>query len=239
MVSLKEEFLNINKKIQKEEDLGKIDELLLEVKQKYNEIESSIDRETRLGIEFFAIGCYITAFHQCRKFYNKWEKKELIPTKNQLERAKKLLITIKDIEKCDSEGLPPNFDVDGFRNFLKDFETKIQVQENYEQNHYDGEENKQKMTNLQNQIDALEEKIRRQPNSDSSSIDKKNLERLRTEIQSLKNKEGNKSKSQEENKNNFPYGLVIGGGIVIVLLLIAVIFFEAREEKLEIINETS
>ncbi|MDR1670831.1 MAG: transmembrane domain-containing protein [Spiroplasmataceae bacterium] len=238
MVSIKEGVGNIDKKIQKEEDLGKINELLLEMKQKCNEIElPSLDRDTRWQIEVVSVACYISAFRQCRKFHDKWERKEITPTQDQIERARKLLITIKDIEKLDSEDLPPNFDVDDFRKFLKDFETKIQVQENSEQNHYGGEnnnnseENKQKITNLQNQIDALEEKIRRQPNSDSSSTDKKNLERLRTEIQSLKNKKGNKSKNQEESKDNFPYGLVIGGGIVIVLLLITVIFFWSERRK--------
>jgi hypothetical protein len=48
MVSIKEGVGNIDKKIQKEEDLGKINELLLEMKQKCNEIElPSLDRDTR------------------------------------------------------------------------------------------------------------------------------------------------------------------------------------------------
>jgi len=88
------------------------------------------------------------------------------------------------------------------------------------------DDTKQKITNLQIQINELEKKLREKPNSSTKQQDNQKLARLKTEIEELKKKQ--KDKSQNENnrpKDNFPYGLVIGGGIVIFLLLIAVIFF--------------
>jgi hypothetical protein len=89
-------------------------------------------------------------------------------------------------------------------------------------------ETKQKIANLQNQINTLEEKLRKQPSSDNSSEDQKKLERLKTEVENLKRKQKDKppkENKEQDKKDNFPTGLVIGGGIAIFLLLIAVIFF--------------
>lgn len=81
-----------------------------------------------------------------------------------------------------------------------------------------------KITNLQTQINTLEEKLRNQPTPDNSSVDKQKLARLKAEIEELKKKRKEKQ-NEGGNKDKFPYGLVIGGGAVIFLLLIAVIFF--------------
>src|SRR6185312_515036 len=96
---------------------------------------------------------------------------------------------------------------------------------NNDNDNYD--DTNKKITNLQNQINTLEEKLRKQPNSGSNSEDKEKLERLKAEIEALKRKQKDKPQNENEGteKNNFPYGLVIGGGVVIFLLLIAVIFF--------------
>lgn len=83
-----------------------------------------------------------------------------------------------------------------------------------------------KINNLQNQISALEEKLRNQPTSNTNQQDEQELARLKGELEELKKKQKDKSQNKGHNqKDNFPTGLVVGGGIVIFLLLIAVIFF--------------
>ncbi|CAI2185581.1 15639_t:CDS:1, partial [Funneliformis geosporum] len=73
-------------------------------------------------------------------------------------------------------------------------------------------DNQQKIIDLQNQINALEEKLKKQPTSNNSSADKEKLERLKSEIQGLKKKQRGKQNEGGNKKNDFPTGLVIGGG---------------------------
>ncbi|KLL03950.1 MAG: hypothetical protein MRERV_30c001, partial [Mycoplasmataceae bacterium RV_VA103A] len=64
----------------------------------------------------------------------------------------------------------------------------------------------QKIQQLQAKIAELEEKLRQQPNNED---DKKEIKRLQDELDRLKKK----NNPQQPSKDNFPYGLVIGGNI--------------------------
>ncbi|CAI2162887.1 17011_t:CDS:2 [Funneliformis geosporum] len=98
-------------------------------------------------------------------------------------------------------------------------------------------DNQQKIIDLQNQINALEEKLRKQPTSNNSSANKQKLERLKSEIEGLKKKRKGKQNEGGNKKNDFPTGLVIGGGIQIITEILRknnyqpIIFptFEAQE----------
>jgi len=255
MASLKEEVRNIGEQIKKESELGKIDELLSEMKEKCKNAESSLSKEEKDEIEVCIIGNYVFATHQCGDFYDKWERKEINPTDKQLEEAKKFLNNLKkDTRTFGQKDLPPSFDIEKAGKFLTSLEAKVLAEKTRRKNSPDNNggnnnnggdnsenengnnnsnDTKQKITNLQNQINTLEEKLRKQPNSDSNSEDKEKLARLKAEIEALKRKQKDKPQNENEGteKNNFPYGLVIGGGVVIFLLLIAVIFFWQRSKR--------
>ncbi|CAG8448385.1 19223_t:CDS:2 [Racocetra fulgida] len=67
----------------------------------------------------------------------------------------------------------------------------------------------QKIQQLQAKIAELEAKLRQQPDAPTNEDDKKEIKRLQDELDQLKKK---KNPQQPGQKNNFPYGLVIGGG---------------------------
>jgi len=90
----------------------------------------------------------------------------------------------------------------------------------------------EKITGLQNQIKDLENNQNQDSSLEKDHKYKRELERLKAELEDLKRRGQKTSPTSPGKKNdNFPYGLVIGGGVVIFLLLIAVIFFWQRSKR--------
>lgn len=80
-----------------------------------------------------------------------------------------------------------------------------------------------KLANLFKKVNELEEKLKKNPNSES---DKQELTRLRGEIEDLKRKQKKDDKKDErDKKNNFPTKLLIGGVVVVMLLIVFFFFF--------------
>ncbi|CFW92785.1 protein of unknown function (coil coil domain) [endosymbiont DhMRE of Dentiscutata heterogama] len=250
MVSLKEEIKSIGEQIKKENEWGKIRQLLSEMKQKLENITSEEMDDAEL--EVISIGNFIFIITKLKTFYNQWEEKKLISTDKQLDEAEKLIkVVIGDVGKFTEEEFPPNYDIEGAKSSLASLEIEIQAAKTRRQsvpgngggNNDNGGGNSNnndkndpaiqaKINSLQGQINALEEKLRNQPTSNTNQQDKRELARLRRELEELKEKQKDKSQNKGHNqKDNFPTGLVVGGGIIIFLLLVLVIFFWRKSRR--------
>jgi hypothetical protein len=91
----------------------------------------------------------------------------------------------------------------------------------------------EQITSLQNQIRDLENKQNQDSSLEKDHKYKKELERLKAELEELKRKNQKTSPTSPEKKgNNFPYGgLIIGGVVVIIVLLLMFFFFFSQKNQ--------